>query len=290
MRSRPRQPGQANASTRQRILEWRNTPEAKEHHKRMRRLARQRKRDQLLNVLQEAEAAAQSKDSRKLYQHIRLLAPKSYRRRVCLRDEQGSLMTSQEECEALKEYALQLFNGPDFALPTLMPLPVHWFTPEAWQSALAKLATHKAVPSQCASIAGWKEHTSHASTILHEVAKMTVAHSEPSLPTEWSQVQLAWLPKPNKSTASPAGLRTIGLMGADTKAFIHILKQKANVYVQQALQDSPQYAYRKHTSTLNALLRASEHIVETCGMCSRGRLMTLHPEFFSSLCAHSSGA
>ena len=41
--------------------------------------------------------------------------------------------------------------------------------------------------------------------------------------------------------------------------YVGILKQQASVFVQAALQGTPQYAYRKHTSTLGALRRASGH-------------------------------
>ncbi|CAE7852282.1 unnamed protein product, partial [Symbiodinium necroappetens] len=95
--------------------------------------------------------------------------------------------------------------------------------------------------------------------ILQQVAVNTVCSSTPCIPAGWSQVQLAWLPKPGKSTANPANLRTIGLMGGDTKAWLCILKKHANPFVQQALQDVPQYAYRAQASTADPLLRASQH-------------------------------
>ena len=85
----------------------------------------------------------------------------------------------------------------------------------------------------------------------------TVCSSRPSLPIEWSKVQIAWLPKPNKSPTAPANLRTIGLMGGDTKACLQILKFHADPYVQQALGSVPQYAYRAQASTADPLLRAS---------------------------------
>ena len=51
-------------------------------------------------------------------------------------------------------------------------------------------------------------------------------------------------------------------MGADTKAFLQILKHHADFYVQRALRDVPQYAYRSKASTADALLRASMHCEE----------------------------
>ncbi|OLP94306.1 LINE-1 retrotransposable element ORF2 protein [Symbiodinium microadriaticum] len=48
-------------------------------------------------------------------------------------------------------------------------------------------------------------------------------------------------------------------MGGDTKAWLYILKKHANPFVQEALQDVPQYAYRAQASTADPLLRASQH-------------------------------
>ena len=50
-----------------------------------------------------------------------------------------------------------------------------------------------------------------------------------------------------------------GLMGADSKAFLSVIKLHVNPVIQRALCDIPQYAYRQRASTCDALLRASLH-------------------------------
>ena len=54
-------------------------------------------------------------------------------------------------------------------------------------------------------------------------------------------------------------LRTLGLMGPDTKALLWILKQQAQPWIQEALKSCPQYAYRQLSSTSDPLLRARLH-------------------------------
>ena len=48
-------------------------------------------------------------------------------------------------------------------------------------------------------------------------------------------------------------------MAPDCKAFLHILKEHADPYVQAVMQGFPQYAYRQGTSTYDPILRASAH-------------------------------
>ena len=83
-------------------------------------------------------------------------------------------------------------------------------------------------------------------------------NQSPSLPQEWARTQLAWLPKPGRPPPL-LKLRTIGLLGPDSEAFLYTLKEHANPFVQEALRQVPQFAYRHSTSTADALLRASDH-------------------------------
>ena len=164
-----------------------------------------------------------------------MLAPKRQSGRIHLRDSDGNLISPEQECLELKKYAQGLFTGPAFAPPEWEPLPSEWFAVDQWQWAFKQLVNHKAVPKDEASIVAWKQTAEQVSPILQQIASDTVCSLTPSIPDHWAKVQLAWIPKPNKSPTSPANLRTIGLMGADTKAFLQILKHHADYYVQQML-------------------------------------------------------
>ncbi|CAE7914353.1 unnamed protein product [Symbiodinium necroappetens] len=152
-----------------------------------RRLARQRKREQILQVLDLAETAAMTNQTRTHYQYVRMIAPKSLAGKMNLRDPEGNLLDPEQECQQLRDYAKGLFTGPICEPPDLEPLPMEWFTSDNWMWALSKLGNHKAVPQEAASIAAWRQCGAQV-------------------------VQIAWLPKPNKSPTAPANLRTIGLM------------------------------------------------------------------------------
>ena len=225
----------------------------------LRKIARDRKREQTLAILAKAEEAADQHNAREHYKFIRMIAPRKQHRRICLRDTQGQLQTAEQEGLQLKEYTEALFDGPAFHPPPLEPLPLEWFEPREWEESLDSLANHKAVPKEAASVQGWKQNKVAAARILYMISANTICSESPYIPSGWTHVQLAWLPKPNRSSSTPANLRTIGLMGADTKAWLQILKKHANPYVQTKLQDVPQYAYRSQASTADPLLRASQH-------------------------------
>ena len=238
---------------------WRRAMLKQKMKRELRALARGRRREALLQALDLTEQAYQAGDIRKHYQLIRRIAPRSYRRKICLRSEEGVMLSNEEECLALAKYAQKLFSGVTVDVPELIALPQEWFTASGWKCALTKLQNHKAVPKHAASIVSWKSHADHLAPALQQLADDTICKSEPSVPEMWTRVQLAWLPKPGRAPNSPEVLRSIGLMGPDTKAFLMILKQNANPWVQQALRKYPQYAYRGLASTNDALLRATLH-------------------------------
>ena len=94
---------------------------------------------------------------------------------------------------------------------------------------------------------------------MRDVAVGALCCSSPWVPGEWSEVQLAWLAKAGKTPSCLQNLRSIGLMPADTKAFLLVLRQAASEHIERTLQHFPQYAYRRGASAADALLRAAGH-------------------------------
>ncbi|CAE7208391.1 unnamed protein product [Symbiodinium sp. CCMP2456] len=181
-----------------------------EHKRDMRKLARQRTREMLLATLELVGEAQQAGNMHAQYQFIRKICPKSFRRRVCLKKEDGGIMSNEEECAALAAYARKLFSDAEFAQPDLLSLPKEWFTQEAWKMALRKLQTHKAVPKFSASVYNWKLRAEQLALTLQQIAMCTICSAQPYVPDLWMRVQLAWLPKPNRAPTSPSQLRSIG--------------------------------------------------------------------------------
>ena len=88
----------------------------KELKREMRRLARRRKRAALMETLKLVGEAQQAGDAHVQYQFIRKVCPKSFRRRICLKTDQGGIMSNEEECDNLAEYAKQLFEDEPYDL------------------------------------------------------------------------------------------------------------------------------------------------------------------------------
>ena len=204
----------------------------KDLKRRMRQLARQRKRDVLMGMLELISEAQTAGDAHSQYQFIRKVCPKSFRRKISMKTKEGLLMTAEEECEALTAHAKALFSGEAYDPPELLPLPPEWFSAEAWSYAVKHLSNHKAVPRNSASVSCWKNNIQHLATSLESIAHTTICSENPYIPEVWVRVQLAWLPKPGKAPTAPAQLRSIGLMSPDTKAFLSIIKSHANPWIQ----------------------------------------------------------
>eukprot|EP00439_Symbiodinium_sp_Y106_P066972 s3590_g11.t1 len=238
-------------------------------HRQLKKELRARKRRQTLLLLEQAENAAHCKDSRTLFGIIRLMCPSGRSQRIRIRGREGQLLNGEEECEVLASYAQKLFQGTvDSPLP-LQPLPAELFGDSVWLRALRGLKAEKAVPTGTPPLRNWKRHPQEIAACMGSVARAHLCTSRPTIPSQWLQVQLAWLAKPKKCPNCPENLRSIGLMAGDTKLFMMALKESTSGYVMRSLRDVPQFAYRALASTVDALLRGSDH-------CSRVRSLLQH--------------
>ena len=244
----------------------------RKQHRELKAKARLQKRRQILDILERAEGAAAVGDSRSLFQCVRLLAPRGGARSIRLRDDQGSLMHPRAECRMLSQYASELFKArrdQDIYHARLLPLSPELFTPSAWKAALRSLRTGKAVPAGQPAIAAWKQDVDAAALELSRISREALCSESPYVPTEWSDMQFAWLPKVGKSPCTPANLRSIGLMAADTKGLLVILREAVKPPILRYMIAAPQYAYRPGASTADALLRASYHCSSVRALLSR---------------------
>ena len=228
-------------------------------HREIKRKARGRKRQRNLETLEQAERAARNGDSRALFQCVKLLSGSRSPGGLRLRDENAGLLSAEQECEALQQYAKTLFQGEAYEPPPLRRVPEEWLNSERWQAAIAALRAGKAVPHGEPRIAAWKDSGNLFSERLSEISKEALCCSNPHAPVGWCSVQLAWLPKPPKPPTQPKNLRSVGLTTGDSKAFLLVLKELLSGAVFAALGDTPQFAYRKGMDTSNAILRASHH-------------------------------
>ena len=241
------------------FLAWRLSAQLLSKKREPDRHLRQTKRAQLLQVLQSAEDAAQRNLTGGFYKYVNLLCPKSQRQRVRLRSESGQLLDQKAECALLASYARKLFQGEPWELPQLLPISADLFSAAHWKTAFSVIPWNKTAPIFTPSINTWKGKAPAICGQLASIAAASLASQTPHIPSEWASVQIAWLPKPNKTPSSPANLRTIGLMSGDQKAMLHIVKTHITGPILTAMSSTPQYAYRCGASTLDAISRSAEH-------------------------------
>ena len=226
-------------------------------HRELQKALRQRRRQRALTMLSQAEEAAEQHDARRLYGIVRLLCPNKTRQRIRLRDAEGNLMNGESECKALVQYATKLFSASAEPRMQLLPLEEDIFALPRWRRAMARLKPEKAAPNMTPPFRNWKQHSEKILPQLQKLATHHLCCDHPEIPTEWTEVRLAWLAKPTKCPSSPANVRTV--MSGDTKLFNMVLKEAVQEYVTPGLIDIPQFAYRKLSSTVDALLRGSLH-------------------------------
>ena len=153
-------------------------------------------------------------------------------------------LTKPQEGELLRKYAAKLFHADTVTLPSLEPAPPEVFSRQRWEWAIMQLKKGKAVPAGSAQITTWQTASQEHSISLEAICRDTLCSGRPFVPSLWTRVQLAWLPKPGKTPSCPEHLRSIGLMGVDTKPFMVLL--------------TPQFAYRS-VSNIDAILRVGAH-------------------------------
>ena len=200
-------------------------------HRALKKALRARKRKRLLDMLQQAELAAARQDVRGLYGVVNLLCPNKHKQRIRLRDKEGQLMSGLQECQAMAEYARELFMAPNSSPYPLLKVSLDVLCLERWQRAAKQLKAEKAAPHGTPPLRNWKQHSETIVPLLHQTAVHALCRENPCIPTEWTEVQLAWLAKPKKCPNTPANLRTVGLMAGDTKLFMSVLKEAVHGFV-----------------------------------------------------------
>ena len=213
-----------------------------------------KKRQEILDLLQHAEDAAQQGDQRKVYQMVKKLAPWAPRNRVLLKDDNGKLTTKKEEHDCLVSFSKALFS-PQTEQPNrneeVLPLV---FTLEEVQHELQITQVGKAVPPGVAPAAAWRISADLVAPLLQQ-AFAQHATLNAVLPERWTDAWIVWLPKPGKAPSNPAALRPIGLMSPEAKTLAAIIRNRLLEHIRPQLAWVPQFAYLPQRDITDALAR-----------------------------------
>ena len=201
------------------------------HRKHARHLRRQRFEE----TLHEASLAAQCHDTHKLFDLINRFAPKIHRRRVQLRGDDGSLMTSCEERSMLVAYVRETWRGPVLTPMTCNTAPGVPFTVETLIHALKMIPSQKATAAPCAPGIVWNSLAETIAPALHAALAKWWKQNPPWIPRQWRSGWLQLIPKPNKPPTRPQNLRPLALQCPVGKSILGIIIQIATHQADDAI-------------------------------------------------------
>ncbi|CAE7279311.1 unnamed protein product [Symbiodinium natans] len=209
-----------------------------------------------LGHLQQAERAAQTHNTKRLYGAVKRLLPWKPKPRIMLKHPDGSPMSLHQEHQALVQHCKQLF-APPAASPTrpgqMLSMPL---TACEWTTQLQCTPIGKAVPADSAPATAWKACATIVAPAMACIAKGLQPVTS-ALPDAWKNPQLCFLPKPHKPPSTAAALRPIGLLRPDGKAFAGHIKNQLLMQACSSLTHTPQYAYLQARDTSDALARVN---------------------------------
>ena len=229
------------------------------HRKHARHLRRQRFEE----TLHEASLASQCHDTHKLFDLINRFAPKIHRRRVQLRGDDGSLMTSCEERSMLVAYVRETWRGPVLTPMTCNTAPGVPFTVETLIHALKMIPSQKATAAPCAPGIVWNSLAETIAPALHAALAKWWKQNPPWIPRQWRSGWLQLIPKPNKPPTRPQNLRPLALQCPVGKSILGIIIQIATHQADDAFRPWPIWAFMRSRSTQDPLMIVAKHCRET---------------------------
>ena len=220
---------------------------------------KQARRAVLLQAMEEAEQHARTHNSRGLYQIIKRLAPKQVRKRMQLRGQDGQMLTPD-----LTQHFSQRFKATqpaDVAMATRTWEGRGDFPLDATMLChyIQQVPRRKAVPQGHPPSASWRLCADLISPwlcdVLHEQWSTPALH----IPRAWTDVDLALVPKPDRSGRDPQDHRPIGLACPLQKKFLGALLQPHVPGIIEQIKLFPQFAYQQGRSQFAALRRVYQH-------------------------------
>ena len=225
---------------------------------------KQARRAVLLQAMEEAELHARTHNSRGLYQIIKRLAPKQARKRMQLRGQDGQMLTPDQELSLLTQHFSQRFKAEQ-------PEDVEMAT-RTWEGRgdfpldaatlchyIQQVPRRKAVPQGHPPSVSWRLCADLISPWLCDVLHRHWVTPALQVPRAWTDVDLALVPKPDRTGRNPQDHRPIGLACPLGKKFLGALLQPHVPGIIEQIQIFPQFAYQQGRSQFAALRRVYQH-------------------------------
>ena len=203
-------------------------------------------------------------NSRGLYQIIKRLAPKQVRKRMQLRGHDGQMLTPDQELRLLTQHFSHRFRATqpaDVAMATRTWEGSGDFPLDATVLChyIQQVPRRKAVPQGHPPSASWRLCADLISPWLCDVLHEQWSTPILQIPRAWTDVDLALVPKPDRSGRDPQDHRPIGLACPLGKKFLGALLQPHVPGIIEKIKLFPQFAYQQGRSQFAALRRVYQH-------------------------------
>ena len=242
-----------------RFLEcWRASIDFQSQDKALRKRIKHNKTKQVDDLIESA-LASPVKGLQGLYQLSHQLRPKTPRRSIHFRFPDGRLMTEQEELQSLQEYFRDLYASPEDAPPPWSLQQALHITVEEVVDAFRHLSAKKALPPGQVPAALWKAGAVSLAPHVCDTLNAVLQPGPLVFPASWHQAFITLIPKAGKPPSKPQNLRPISLLPAVPKLLARIAAERLKPYLEQALHNTPQFAYLKGRQVADAIDRVMAH-------------------------------
>ena len=217
---------------------------------------------QFQDIVASASAAARQHDTHRLFSIINQYSPKQPRRKVQLRNTNGTMASPVESAAILHHYVAETWAGPAELGLQFTCAPGVPFSELQLRRALALIPLTKAVANPFAPGLVLRDQAALLAPLLFEQLTDWWSRNPPYIPKSWKDGWVCFIPKPQKPPVKPQFLRPLALQDGIGKAVIGILIQQALDAALPRLVPWPIFAFLPIRSTQDAIRRVVLHCTE----------------------------
>ena len=224
-----------------------------------RRQTKVNKKQRFFDLLRSVQTAADRHDSFEVHQIINKFTPKQPKKRIQLRNTDGSPASPSEALQLTKAFVERIWTGDDAVNLGARDPPGVPITVADIEFELQRLPHNKSVAKPFIPALVVKNLASTLAPWIHQYLTQWWNQSHPYIPALWKRAWVTLIPKPNKSPCKVENLRCIALQEPLGKCILGALTRKLLEATGATLMAWPQFAFLPHRSTGDAIRRVMTH-------------------------------
>ena len=234
-----------------------------------------RKRQQLRDLMLEANTAAARHDHFTLYQAVQRLTPKQCKRRIRLRTFDGTIANAEDVKHLTEAHIKEVWEGPQSVQYTCTIPPGVPFTQEELEHEIGHIPVVKSVARPFLPGLCWKVRAHATAEFIYGLLEKWWNQTPIYIPQQWKQAWLIFIPKPNKPADRLTHLRPLALLEPIGKCVLGLLTKCLAAQLRPTIAAWPQFAFCANRSALDAIRRVMHHCKMTRQLIGQHR-RTVH--------------